>query len=137
MVVDQIMTRSAVVMPRSALVAEAARAMRLSDIGDVLVEDCNQLYGIVTDRDIVVRTVAEGLDPEQTTLGDICSTTLITVTPDDSVDEAVRRMADNAIRRLPVVDGDRVVGIVSLGDLAMERDPDSALGQVSLAPPNL
>ena len=96
----------------------------------------NEVCGIVTDRDIVVRTVAETQDPTITTLADICSHRLLTVTPTDSVEEAVRLMRTHAIRRLPVVEGGQAVGIVSLGDLAVERDPGSALGKISGAPPN-
>lgn len=111
--------------------------MKLSDIGTVIVEeDGGKLFGIVTDRDIVVRSIAEDLDPHHTQVGDICSKSLVTLKPTDSIDEAVRRMKENAVRRVPVVENDKPIGIVSLGDLAMERDPDSALGQVSLAPPN-
>src|SRR4029453_16823296 len=84
--------------------------------------------------DIVVRTVAEAQDPATTTLADICSHAVVTVTPTESVEEAVRLMRTHAIRRVPVVDGGQPVGIVSLGDLAVGRDPDSALGEMSSAP---
>ena len=110
--------------------------MRDAQIGDVIVIENNQVCGIVTDRDIVVRTVAEMQDPATITLADICSHSLLTVTPTDSVEEAGRLMRTHAIRRLPVVDGGEAVGIVSLGDLAVERDPGSALGKISDAPPN-
>jgi CBS domain-containing protein len=109
---------------------------RDAQIGDVMVIEHNQVCGIVTDRDIVVRTVAETRDPATTTLADICSHSLVTVTPTDSVEEAVRLIRTHAIRRLPVVGGGQAVGIVSLGDLAVERDPGSALGEISGAPPN-
>jgi CBS domain-containing protein len=110
--------------------------MRDQAIGDVIVIENNQVCGIVTDRDIVVRTVAEAQNPATTTLAAICSHSLLTVTPTDSVEEAVRLMRTHAIRRLPVVEGGKAVGVVSLGDLAVERDPDSALGEISEAPPN-
>jgi CBS domain-containing protein len=102
----------------------------------VIVIENNQVCGIVTDRDIVVRAVAETQDPATTTLADICSHSLLTVTPTDSVEEAVRLMRTHAIRRLPVVEGGQAVGILSLGDLAVERAPGSALGGISGAPPN-
>jgi signal-transduction protein with cAMP-binding, CBS, and nucleotidyltransferase domain len=108
--------------------------MRDTQIGDVVVIEHNEVCGIVTDRDIVVRTVAERRDPATTTLADICSHSLVTVRPTDSVEEAVRLMRTHAIRRLPVVDGGQAVGIVSLGDLEVERDPRSALGGISGAP---
>jgi CBS domain-containing protein len=80
--------------------------------------------------------LAEGRDPARTTVGEICSRELTTLGPSDSVHDAVTIMRDKAIRRLPVVDGGRPVGIVSLGDLAVERDPESVLGGISAAPPN-
>ena len=132
-----VMTPNPVALPGSASVHEAARTMRDQDIGDVIVVENHQVCGIVTDRDIVVRTVAEARDPAATTLADICSHALTTVAPTDSVEQAVQLMREKAIRRLPVVEDGRPVGIVSLGDLAMERDPDSALGEISAAPPNV
>ena len=134
--IHDVMTPHPVSLPSTASVHEAACAMRDQGIGDVIVVENNQVCGIVTDRDIVVRTVAEARDPAATTLADICSHAILTVTPSDSVEQAMRLMCTHAIRRLPVVDGGEVVGIVSLGDLAVERDPDSALGEISAAPPN-
>lgn len=119
-------------------VVEAARCMRDEDIGDVLVTEQGQLRGIVTDRDLVVRCLAEkGTgDLGDITVGELCSTNLITVSPNDDVDDAVKLMSENAVRRLPVVDGQQPVGIVSLGDLAVAKDRESALGQISATPPN-
>jgi CBS domain-containing protein len=134
--IRELMTPNPVALPGTASVHEAARAMRDADIGDVIVIENNQVCGIVTDRDIVVRTLAEARDPATTTLADICSHALLTVSPTDSVEEAVRLMRTHAIRRLPVVEGGQPVGIVSLGDLAVERDPGSALGDISSTPPN-
>jgi CBS domain-containing protein len=110
--------------------------MRGADIGDVIVIEHNQVCGIVTDRDIVIRAVAEAQDPTTTTLASLCSHALFTVTPTDSIEQAVRLMRTHAIRRVPVVEGGQAVGIVSLGDLAVERDPRSALGEISAAPPD-
>ena len=134
--IQDVMTPNPTSLPGTASVREAARAMRDQDIGDVIVLENNQICGIVTDRDIVVRTVAEARDPATTPLADLCSHALTTVSPEDSVARAVQLMREKAIRRLPVVAGGRAVGIVSLGDLAVERDPDSALGDISAAPPN-
>jgi CBS domain-containing protein len=117
-------------------VIEAARMMRTNDIGNIVVLEGSRLWGILTDRDIVVRGLAEGLDPACTPVGEICSRELSTVTPDDSVAQAVTIMREKAIRRLPVVQGDEVVGIVSIGDLAVDRDRRSALADISAAPPN-
>jgi len=134
--IRELMTPNPVSLPGTASVHEAARAMRDADIGDVIVIEHNQVCGIVTDRDIVVRTVAEAQDPAATTLADICSHRLLIVTPTDSVEEAVRLMRTHAVRRVPVVERGKAVGIVSLGDLAVERDPGSALGEMSAAPPD-
>ena len=134
--IRELMTPNPVVLPGTASVHEAARAMRDADIGDVIVIENNQVCGIVTDRDIVVRTVAEARDPATTTLADICSHLLLVVSPTDSVEKAVQLMGTHAIRRLPVVEGGQPVGMVSLGALAVERDPSSALGDISTTPPN-
>jgi CBS domain-containing protein len=115
---------------------DAARRMKDRNIGDVIVLDGAVVCGVVTDRDIVVRAVAEGLDPKSTTLGEICSRELVTVHPDDSVKDAVQLMRAHALRRLPVLDGFNPVGIVSIGDLAIERDAGSALADISSAAPN-
>jgi CBS domain-containing protein len=134
--IRQVMTSDLVTLPMTATVGEAARAMREDDIGDVIVLDAGRVAGIVTDRDIVVRGIAAGRDPGQTRLADICSRELATISPSADVEDAVKMMKDKALRRLPVVENGRPVGVVSLGDLAVERDPNSALGTISAAPPN-
>ena len=123
---------------RDATVLEAAEVMRRDDIGAVLVlaDDDRLLLGILTDRDIVVRTLADSRDPAQTRIGDVCSRELITIGPEDSVGHAVRVMREKAIRRLPVVDGSQVVGMLTLGDIAVERDSRTALADLSAALPN-
>jgi CBS domain-containing protein len=113
----------------------AARTMASDDVGAVIVESGHQLAGIVTDRDLVVRGLAQGLGPDST-VSDIVSEDLVTVGPGDPVEVAVQVMRDAAVRRVPVVDGSITVGIVSIGDLAVERDPESALADISEAPPN-
>ena len=129
------MTTKPASLPASATVADAAQQMRQLDIGDVLVEQEGRLAGIVTDRDIVVRAIAEGRDATSK-LGDIVSSEVVCITPAESADDAIRLMRDRALRRVPVVENGRPVGIVSLGDLAEERDPRSVLGEISSAPPN-
>jgi CBS domain-containing protein len=119
-----------------AMISDAAEVMLREDIGDVIVLDEDRLYGILTDRDIVVRVVAERRDPCQTRLGDVCSRQLTTIGPDDSVGQALRLMREKAIRRLPVVEASEVVGILTIGDIAVERDSRSALADISAAPPN-
>jgi CBS domain-containing protein len=134
--IKDVMTPGAVSCGIRDTVADAARVMKQEAIGDVLVLDDGQLCGMVTDRDIVVRVIAEGRDPETTALGDICSSDVLTVRPDDSATHAVQLMTERAVRRIPIVDGDKIVGIVTMGDLAVERDERSALAAVSAAPPN-
>lgn len=124
------------VLTADATVAEAAEMMRQEDIGDVLVVEEDRLYGILTDRDIVVRVLAEGRDPSQTRIGDICSRELTTVAPGDGVGHAVRLMREKAIRRLPVAEDGEVIGMLTIGDVAVERDARSALADISAAPPN-
>jgi CBS domain-containing protein len=132
----EIMTQKPVTVQVTDTVVAAARSMRDGNIGDVVVVDNDQIQGILTDRDIVVRALAEGRDPARTTVGEICSRELTTLSPNDAIGEAEKTMRARAIRRLPVVEGGRPVGIVSLGDLAVERNPDSTLGGISAAPPN-
>lgn len=116
-------------------VREAARQMTQHDIGDVLVTEDGEVCGMLTDRDIVVRVVAAGQEPDQVTVGTCCSRDLVSLGPDDSVDDAVRVMRDRAIRRLPILENGEPRGIVSLGDLAIERDRESVLAGISAAPP--
>jgi CBS domain-containing protein len=135
--IRDVMTTNPQTLPESTTVREAAETMRANDIGDVVVVDDNgALSGILTDRDIVVRVVAEARDPRATRIGDIASRELTAVSPDDPVERAVQLMRERAIRRLPAVERNKVVGIVSIGDLALDRDPDSALADISAAPPN-
>jgi len=136
--IRDVMTRNPVTLPDSDSCASAAKAMQQKDIGDVLVlRKDGSACGIVTDRDIVVRAIAQGRDPGRTRLDDVCSHALVSCKEDDSIDDAVELMRKNAVRRLPVLDANgSPVGVVSLGDLARERDPDSVLGKVSTAPPN-
>jgi CBS domain-containing protein len=127
-------------LPADASVADAAKRMRDSNLGAIVVKDRGddgRLVGIVTDRDIAVRVVAEGKDPKTTKLSEVCSKDLSTLSPDDEIDRAVELMRRQAVRRAPVVDGaGRVLGIVSLGDLAIARDSGSVLGAISAASPN-
>lgn len=132
--IEKVMTASPRTLDANETVAAAARVMSDDDIGDVLVVDGEQLYGIVTDRDIAIRVVAEGRDPQATVLRDVCTTGVITLPPDETISEAIRLMSEQAIRRLPIVDAGRPVGIVSLGDLAIEQDPESVLADISEAP---
>ncbi|MFF7559634.1 CBS domain-containing protein [Streptomyces pseudovenezuelae] len=134
--VSDIMTSTPATVEPQTSVTAVARIMRDQDLGAVLVTDGDELRGLVTDRDLVVRSLAEGGDPEQITVAAACSDDLVTVTPEDDLDHAIALMREHAVRRIPVVEHGRAVGIVSLGDTAMERDPGSALGDISVARPN-
>lgn len=135
--VKDVMTKDPVACDAKATAQEAAAAMRDHDMGAVIVQRDGKVCGIVTDRDIVVRAVAEGRAPETVKLGDICSRDLTAVSPGETLAEAVKIMREKALRRLPVIDGGgRAVGVLSIGDLAMERDSGSALADISAAPAN-
>jgi CBS domain-containing protein len=111
-------------------VVEAARLMKSEDVGSLPVLDGERLVGMVTDRDIVLRVVAEGKDAESTTAGEIASTDLVTVDPQQELDEALRLMAQHQVRRLPVVEEDgRLVGILAQADVAKEGK-DAQTGQL-------
>lgn len=134
--IREVMTTDLVSCPTTATIGDAAKLMRDHDIGDVLVtSDAGQLAGIVTDRDLVVRCLADGAS-STATLDQVCSSDVTTLPTDASVDDAVQIMREHSLRRVPVVDAGKAVGIVSLGDLAIEREPNSALGDISAAGPN-
>ena len=134
--VRDVMTPNPVELPLTASAMDAAKAMRDSDIGAVVVGDGKGVCGIVTDRDLVVRAVADGKDPGRVKLEEICSRDLSGCSPDDGLEQAITLMRDKALRRLLVIDGMRAVGIVSIGDLAQRIDSSSVLGQISSAHPN-
>jgi CBS domain-containing protein len=118
--VAEVMTRRVVYLADDTPVDEAAQAMRDQGIGDVVVTHGPTMAGLVTDRDIVVRAIAEGLPPKTTTIGTIASHELIMVEQAATVEEAVQAMRERGVRRLLVCDTDRkVVGIISLSDVAL------------------
>jgi len=135
---SELMSRNPVCLDESAPVLEAARAMRDRHIGNVVVTRAGEVFGILTDRDIVVRCLAEDKDMRECTCGQVCSSAdLATVSRDAPIEEAVKLMRERTIRRVVVVEGQKPVGVVSLGDLAKQRDRSSALGEISAASPNL
>jgi len=135
--IKDVMTPDPVCVDPHSSAADAARSMRDVDSGAILVAEDGHLKGLLTDRDIVVRAVAEGRDPAQVEVQEICSADVQALRPDDDVDRAVQLMRDRHVRRIPVVEeGDRPVGIVSIGDLALARDETSALADISGAPAN-
>ncbi|MEV0004171.1 CBS domain-containing protein [Micromonospora sp. NPDC050980] len=135
--VNDVMTRQVVYLPAETPLDEAARVMKESDIGDVVVTDGATLAGVLTDRDIVVRAVAEGADPGTTTIGSIITREVVMIEQHCTASEAAALMRERNIRRVLVCDSERkLVGIISLGDLAMQLDPRSALSDISEAAPN-
>jgi CBS domain-containing protein len=134
--IRDLMTPNPVTLSATLTLVDTAIAMRDFDVGAVIVLDNGQVCGIATDRDIVVRAIANGNYPATTKLGEICSRELTTVSPSDTVDDAVRLMREKAIRRLLVVENGQPLGIVSIGDLATEQEPQSPLADISAAPPN-
>ncbi|WP_067603258.1 CBS domain-containing protein [Nocardiopsis listeri] len=134
--ITEIMNPSVRTVTPDTTLREAAEIMRDEDVGDVVVTSSGRLRGMLTDRDVVVRCVAEGGDPETIRAGDVCSTEVVTVPRQSSVKDAAHTMRTATVRRLPVVDDDEVVGVVTMGDLARAVDERSALADVSEAPPN-
>ena len=135
--VRDVMTPDPVCVSTKDTTDKAGQEMRDRDVGSLVVtENGGSVHGIVTDRDIVVRAVADSKHPEETPVGDVCTANPTVLAPDEPIEEAVQRMREQNVRRLPVVEGDQPVGIVSLGDLAQEQDPNSVLGDISAAAPN-
>jgi CBS domain-containing protein len=134
--VRDVMTPGVVAVRPDASLVEAAQLMRARDVGDVLVTVDEQLIGVLTDRDITLRAVADGVDPLTVSAQAVCTPNPVVIGPDDAVSTAVALMRDHAIRRLPVLADGHPVGMVSLGDLAVAQDPDSALADISRAEPD-
>jgi len=127
--IKEVMTSQVKTCEPDTTVTEAAKVMAQEDVGPVPIVEEGRLTGMVTDRDIVVRVVAEGRDPSSTTVGEIASRDLVTVSPDDDLDAALEHLARKQVRRIPVVEGDRLVGIVAQADIA-RLGSDSRTGEV-------
>jgi CBS domain-containing protein len=124
------MTANPRTVATSTPVAEAARLMSSEDVGSLPIVEGERLVGMLTDRDITVRVVAEGKDPQSTSVGDVASRDVVSVDPQQDLDEALRLMAQHQVRRLPVVEEDgRLVGIVAQADVAATGQ-DAKVGQV-------
>jgi CBS domain-containing protein len=109
--------------------ADAAALMRQLDVGVIPVVEGGSLIGLVTDRDLVIRVIAERRDPDDVKLGGIVTKSPVTVTPDTKLSEARDLLAEHRIRRLPVMKGQELVGILSLGDVAIAGASDRRLGE--------
>ena len=133
--VSELMTPHPTVVEVTDTLRAVAQTMATQDIGSLVVAEEGTVVGIVTDRDLVVRGLAEGIGLDAP-VGQLATDELVTVGPDDDVADVVRIMREQAVRRVPVVEGGRAVGVLSIGDLAAELDPSSALADISEAPAN-
>jgi CBS domain-containing protein len=128
--VSEVMTANPRTVGSSTSVLEAARLMKSEDVGSLPILEDERLIGVVTDRDITIRVAAEGKDPQSNTVGEIASRDVVTIDSKQSLDEAARLMAQNQVRRLPVVEEDgKLVGIVAQADVAQEGK-DSLTGDL-------
>ncbi|MFL6288482.1 MAG: CBS domain-containing protein [Actinomycetes bacterium] len=133
--IRDIMSGPVITVDPTASAADAARLMRDEDTGDVVVASDGRIEGIVTDRDLAIRLVAEDLDP-QVQVSEVCTAEPITITADETPEAAAQLMREYSVRRLPVRDGQGVVGFVSLSDLSNEIDTEGTLSDISEAAPN-
>ena len=133
--IREIMTSSPRTIDPSTPVVDAAKLMRDEDVGPIPIVEGERVVGMLTDRDIVLRAVAEGKDPQSLTAGEIASKQIVTIDPEQSLDEAARLMAQHQLRRLPVCEEDgRLVGIVAQADFALEAPAEQTghvVGEIS------
>jgi CBS domain-containing protein len=122
--IEAVMTAEVATVDADAALMDAARLMHDRNIGDVVVTDDGRVAGIATDRDLAIRGTARVAHPTETPVREVMSDELIVAETDQTVDEAIDLMRENALRRLPVVEDGRLAGIVTLGDLAAHRDQD-------------
>ena len=133
--ISDVMSTDLKTVAKGSPISEAATAMRDADTGAIIVTDEGRFAGLVTDRDIVVRALADGKGPD-TSVDEVTTTDVSTLAPDQTVDDALAIIRDQNVRRVPVVDGGRPVGIVSIGDLSEQHDLGSELTDISTAPAN-
>ena len=133
--INEVMTHDPRTVQKGASIREVATAMREADIGAVIVTEEGRFAGLVTDRDIVVRALAEGKGPD-TPVDEVTTDGVQTLTPDQTVDDAIAIVRSHNVRRVPVVQDGRPVGIVSIGDLSEQHDLGSELTDISTAPAN-
>ncbi|MFE7773701.1 CBS domain-containing protein [Streptomyces sp. NPDC057445] len=136
MLVKDVMTTGVLMLSPEASLVEAARLMRDEDIGNVMVAEGDRLLGVLTDRDIAVRSVAMGHDPRVMPVRSVCTPDVLTIRPDAEAAQAVSMMRAHMVRRLAVVEDGHPRGVVTLGDLARACDPRSVLAGISSGPPN-
>lgn len=135
MKVKDLMSKNVASVSPETSIEEVARTMKEMNIGSVPVCESGRVVGIVTDRDIVIRELANGKNPAALRVGDVMTYDISTVSPDTDVHDAVKIMSDKQIRRLPVIDNDRLVGMIAIGDMAvrskLEDDAGEALSDIS------
>ena len=135
MKVRDVMTKSIVTVSPEDTIKDAARIMQQHNIGSVPVVDATGLVGIVTDRDIVIRNIAKGQDPFSTPVKNVMTAQVLTATPEEDVQSISKKMSTQQVRRLPVVENQKLVGMVSLGDLATtgmtNMEASEALAEIS------
>lgn len=135
--IREVMTADPRAVSMSSKLQDAARVMAADAIGDVIVHDAvGRVAGILTDRDLAIRATAQGLDPTTTTVEQAFTPEISTLAPTDTVQDAVRQMREKNIRRLPVVEHGKAIGIVSLGDISIQTEPGSVLSDISAATPD-
>lgn len=123
--VKDVMTPRPTSVAGDAMAVEAARRMSSEDVGSLPVVDGETLVGMVTDRDLVLHVIAKDLDPHKVAVADVCSGNPVTADPEDSLEDALQRMASEQVRRLPVVTDGRLVGILAQADVARAVRPES------------
>lgn len=133
--IKELMTVKPRTVKRGDSIVEAAKLMKGEDTGIAPIVDGDRLVGVITDRDIAIRVVAEGRDPQSTKVEEIASQNLVTIDPQQELDEALRLMAQHQVRRLPVVEEDgKLVGIVAQADVARHASPErtgEVVGEIS------
>lgn len=134
--VASVMTAIPLTLPEDAKITDAARVMRANSVGAVMVNREGKLCGIVTDRDIVVRSAAAGSQLEAVPVGEVCTPDPVTVQPDDDIAMVIELMRDRAVRRVPVVRGGKPAGMVSVGDLAVKLGSMPGLADICAVPPD-
>ncbi len=129
MKVKDVMTKNVTYVNPATTVTETAHLMQMHNIGAIPVCDQSGVVGIVTDRDIVVRTVAPGKNPQMTTVKDVMTAGVSTVSPDMDIKDVTKQMANSQIRRVPVLENNTLVGIVALGDVAVDAKYDTEVAE--------
>jgi CBS domain-containing protein len=123
--VKDVMTAHPTSIESTASIAEAARRMAQEDVGSLPVVQEGRLVGMVTDRDLAIKALARNVDPREISVGEVCSENPVTADPNESLDDALQRMAKNQVRRLPVATDGQLVGILAQADVARTADPES------------